>query len=283
MTSEQHDQPGQQHHHPTPAQYWKIAGLLAVLWEQLRMADGKNALRKAFGFILHPSVWILLALWASGWALKQMSWTDPIGEPVSVSLIQGNVAQDLKWRADRVAPTLERYRSMVFRSESRLIVLPETALPLFLDQVPPRYLEELSAHARRNGGDILIGIVEGTPEYDAARAAIIAELATTYGAEHYQLGIEGIRARTNRTVAELEGRTNSLQARYTAEAERVIAEIEYDGERQINELLSSSGGRSLVALEAAQNLSFDDQMTFNSERIPFLLQLGRIADALMGR
>jgi apolipoprotein N-acyltransferase len=146
------------------------AGLLAVLWEQIRMADGgwrmadgANSLRKAFGFIFHPSFLVLLALWAGGWALKQVSWTDPVGEPVSVSLIQGNVAQDLKWRADRVAPTLERYRSMIFRSESRLIVLPETALPLFLDQVPPQYLEELAAHARRNGGDVLIGIVEGSP------------------------------------------------------------------------------------------------------------------------
>jgi len=145
------------------------AGLLAVLWEQIRMADGgwrmatgKNPVRKAFGSILHPSAFILLALWGSGWALKQVNWTEAIGEPVSVSLIQGNVPQDLKWRADRVAPTLERYRSMVFRSEGRLIILPETALPLFLDQVPPQYLEELAAHARRNGGDVLIGIVEGS-------------------------------------------------------------------------------------------------------------------------
>jgi apolipoprotein N-acyltransferase len=144
------------------------AGLLAVLWEQIRMtdgkwqmADGKNPLRQALSFIIHHSSFIILAIWASGWALKQVSWTEAIGEPVSVSLIQGNVAQDLKWRADRVAPTLERYRSMVFRSESRLIVLPETALPLFLDQVPPQYLEELAAHARRNGGDVLVGIVEG--------------------------------------------------------------------------------------------------------------------------
>ena len=128
-----------------------------------RTGNGRTSVRRAFGSILHPSAFILLGLWASGWALKQVSWTEPVGEPVSVSLIQGNVAQDLKWRADRVAPTLERYRSMVFRSESRLIVLPETALPLFLHQVPPRYLEELAAHARRNGGDVLIGIVEGTP------------------------------------------------------------------------------------------------------------------------
>ena len=146
------------------------AGLLALTWEHIRMADGewrmtngKNLPRRVFRFILHPSSFILVAVWACGFGLKQLSWTEPVATPVSVSLIQGNVAQDLKWRADRVGPTLDRYRSMVFGSESRLIVLPETALPLFLDQVPPEYFDELAAHARRNGGDVLIGIVEGSP------------------------------------------------------------------------------------------------------------------------
>jgi apolipoprotein N-acyltransferase len=41
-----------------------------------------------------------------------------------------------------------------------LIVLPETALPLFLDQVPRDYLDALAAQARKNGGDILIGVPE---------------------------------------------------------------------------------------------------------------------------
>lgn len=127
------------------------------------MANGKNLPRRVFRFILHPSSFILVAVWACGFGLKQVGWSEPVGTPVSVSLIQGNVAQDLKWRPDRVGPTLDRYRSMVFASDSRLIVLPETALPLFLDQVPPEYFEELAAHARRNGGDVLIGVVEGSP------------------------------------------------------------------------------------------------------------------------
>jgi apolipoprotein N-acyltransferase len=38
--------------------------------------------------------------------------------------------------------------------------MPETALPLFLHQVPPDYLEDLAAHARKNKGDILIGVPE---------------------------------------------------------------------------------------------------------------------------
>jgi apolipoprotein N-acyltransferase len=45
-------------------------------------------------------------------------------------------------------------------SSSRLIIMPETALPLFLEEVPRDYLAILAGHARRNGGDILIGVPE---------------------------------------------------------------------------------------------------------------------------
>jgi len=41
-------------------------------------------------------------------------------------------------------------------------VLPETALPLFLHEVPRDYLAALAAHARSNGGDVLIGVPERT-------------------------------------------------------------------------------------------------------------------------
>jgi len=113
--------------------------------------------------ILHPSSFILIALWAGGWGLKQIEWTEPTGAPVTVSLLQGNVPQDLKWREDRVLPTLHAYRRLTESATGRLIILPETALPLFLQQVPEDYLGALAAHARAQGGDVLIGIPERTP------------------------------------------------------------------------------------------------------------------------
>jgi apolipoprotein N-acyltransferase len=104
-----------------------------------------------------------LIVWLGGFGLRQVEWTEPVGAPVQVSLLQGNVPQDLKWREDRLLATLENYRALAMTSSSPLIVMPETALPLFLEQVPPDYLEELAAHARRNGGDMLIGVPERLP------------------------------------------------------------------------------------------------------------------------
>lgn len=112
---------------------------------------------------LPPSAFILLALWLGGWGLKQIEWTQPAGEPVAVSLLQGNVPQDLKWREDRIRTTLEDYRTLAQSSADRLIIFPETALPLFLDTVPQDYLAGLAAHAKKNGGDMLIGVPERLP------------------------------------------------------------------------------------------------------------------------
>jgi len=119
-------------------------------------------------------------------------------------------------------------------------------------------------------------------EVQMERDALTDVLNQRYSAETYRLGIAGIEAETNRRVAEVEGRTSSLQERYQAEADRVIAEIEFDRDRRVNELLSRPGGRALVALEAAERLSFADELVFHADAAPFLFDLGNLAARLMG-
>lgn len=118
---------------------------------------------------LLPSTLILAVIWLSGFGLKQIDWTRPAGEPVTVSLLQGNIPQSLKWREDRVASTLDTYLKLTLQSNGRLIILPETALPLFHDKVPQSYLARLAEHARTNNGDVLLGLPEfsngGRSEY----------------------------------------------------------------------------------------------------------------------
>ena len=45
----------------------------------------------------------------------------------------------------------------------RLVVLPETALPLFLHEIPESYLDGLAAQARANHGDALAAAVAAPP------------------------------------------------------------------------------------------------------------------------
>jgi apolipoprotein N-acyltransferase len=102
----------------------------------------------------------VLAIFAIGAAARLATWTQPAGAPVSVALLQGNIPQELKWREDVRTRTLLDYRRMIFEADAKVVVLPETALPAFLDQLPRDYLDSLREHGRAQGKDILLGTVE---------------------------------------------------------------------------------------------------------------------------
>jgi len=133
------------------------AGLLALLYLQAAPEAGTLHQRRKIAVL---SVAALLFITATGEALRQIAWTRPAGEPLTISLLQGNIPQDLKWHPDHVSGTLATYRELALASSSRLIILPETALPLFLREVPAEFLNEMATHARRHDGDILLGVPE---------------------------------------------------------------------------------------------------------------------------
>jgi apolipoprotein N-acyltransferase len=118
-----------------------LSGALLIRW------------RIGLGFIA------LLAV--GGFGLRQVAWTQPVGEPVSVTLIQGNVPQEMKFRPDAFIRTLDLYRDLIAANPAQLTLLPETALPAFLDQLPPDYLDELKTLARRQNGDLIVGTLTG--------------------------------------------------------------------------------------------------------------------------
>ncbi|HYH42560.1 MAG TPA: apolipoprotein N-acyltransferase [Burkholderiales bacterium] len=111
----------------------------------------------------HPALAAFAAIWLGGYALGQIRWTEPSGAPTSVALLQGNIPQDIKWTPEGLRATFSTYRRLALASDAKLIVFPETALPLFLNDVPADYLESLADHARSRGGDVLIGVPERLP------------------------------------------------------------------------------------------------------------------------
>ena len=130
------------------------AGALALMAEAGLRRRGKAGM-------VFPAA-ILLVLAVAGFVLKQVEWVRPLGAPVSVSLLQGNIPQEMKWREDKTKTTLDAYMAMTLASSGRLIVLPETALPMLSQDLPLGYLEMLSERVRERGGDVLVGVPEYT-------------------------------------------------------------------------------------------------------------------------
>ena len=100
----------------------------------------------------------LIAILAAGEALRHVHWTAPAGEPVSAALLQGNIEQDLKFRPESYAKILATYVRLAQSTSAKLIVFPETSIPRFLDRIEPDFLERLESVAKRNGGDLLLGV-----------------------------------------------------------------------------------------------------------------------------
>jgi apolipoprotein N-acyltransferase len=101
---------------------------------------------------------VLLAVWGAAWSLRSIEWSHAVGDPVAVSLIQGNIPEDIKFEAAYRDESLAAYAELVTQSKGRLIVLPESALPMFADEVPPDYVAKLREAALQRGGDLLVGL-----------------------------------------------------------------------------------------------------------------------------
>jgi apolipoprotein N-acyltransferase len=100
----------------------------------------------------------VIAALGAGEALRHVPWSEPAGEPVSAALVQGNIAQEMKFRPERAPHILDTYARLAEGTQARLIVFPETALPAFFHRIDPAYLARLEAAAKRNEGDLLLGV-----------------------------------------------------------------------------------------------------------------------------
>jgi apolipoprotein N-acyltransferase len=93
-----------------------------------------------------------------GEGLRHLEWSTPQGEPFEAALLQGNIDQELKFRPDRAERIFASYARLAEGTRARLIIFPETALPVFLDRISPAYLAHLDAIGKRNDGDLLVGV-----------------------------------------------------------------------------------------------------------------------------
>jgi len=133
-----------------------ITGVFGLSWLVWLCAALLLALRRARQRV--PALAALALILALGYALERVEWTRPQGAPITVSLLQGNIAQDLKWDPAHYAATVQLYRSMIEHSAARLTILPETAIPQFFDSLDPALVRELAHSASRRGGDLIIGV-----------------------------------------------------------------------------------------------------------------------------
>ena len=110
--------------------------------------------------------------------------------PISVTLLQGNIPQDLKF-GEGVNRALRDYREALLSSTSELTVTPETAIPLIQQQMPDRYWAQLENHFGKGSQAALIGLplairsAQGQLHYSNSAVALMPQ-ATPASTASYQ-------------------------------------------------------------------------------------------------
>lgn len=106
-----------------------LAGIFAVSFVVVFLASSLVEVIRGRFFWVFPSI----ALCAIAVGLGYVQWTTPKNsKPLSVSLIQGNIPQDLKWLVEYQQKTLDIYHSLSLSEWGRdLVIWPESAIPMF--------------------------------------------------------------------------------------------------------------------------------------------------------
>lgn len=113
----------------------------------------------------------ILALLAS-FALGFIEWVKPTGDKLSVSLVQGNIPQDLKWLTEYRVRTLEIYENLSKNEWGQdLVIWPEAAIPMFHDEAIP-FITGVIDHARKNDSTWITGLIyRNLKNYDKSHRA----------------------------------------------------------------------------------------------------------------
>ncbi len=101
-----------------------------------------------------------------GWGAGRLTFTVPVGTPLSVTLLQSNVPQDEKFAAERQGAMLLWHAEQLRSARTTLVVAPETAIPLLPFQLPEGYWSSLASAFPASGGRYaLVGVPLGDFEH----------------------------------------------------------------------------------------------------------------------
>lgn len=119
------------------------------------------------------SIFIFAALlWSISSVLDNMQWTKPNGAPIKVSMIQGDIPQELKWQEAQAFASFNLYRKLTEQHlDSQLIVWPEAAITYTQFQAQD-YINQLDAMLKPRKITLITGIPFVGPQQQYYNAMI---------------------------------------------------------------------------------------------------------------
>ncbi|GAM78737.1 apolipoprotein N-acyltransferase [Vibrio ishigakensis] len=118
----------------------------------------------SIAYAISNKKWKTLALPAliflGSWLTHLATWVTPDQTRTqTVALVQGNVAQELKWLPSHRWPTMLKYMDHTRDNwDADIIIWPEAAIPAFEHEVP-QFMETIDLQARDNDAAVITGVL----------------------------------------------------------------------------------------------------------------------------
>ncbi|WP_133647448.1 apolipoprotein N-acyltransferase [Paraburkholderia flava] len=143
-----------------------VAALIVQAWVRAResrvgAASAGNAKSRA----IVPGG-VAVALIAAGLLLRFVAWTTPANAPLTVRLLQGNVKQEMKYDKATILTEIDEYQQLITAKPADLVVTPETAIPVFAQELPERFGLAVRNFADSTKTSILFGAFGSTVTKD---------------------------------------------------------------------------------------------------------------------
>jgi apolipoprotein N-acyltransferase len=95
-----------------------------------------------------------------------MFWVKPVGHSLSYRLIQANVQQSDKFNPVKLPQQISAYLDLITSGGADLVITPETAFPVFLNQLPSGSLDRLIWFSNSTKSHLFLGIPFSSTESD---------------------------------------------------------------------------------------------------------------------
>jgi apolipoprotein N-acyltransferase len=116
-----------------------------------------------------PAGLALLAVMVLGWGLSLPAWVSPVGQPLPVRLVQGNAPLSEKFDPKKMWELMDRHLRLTLSAPAdgaqapALVVLPETTVPIFQNQLSVNAWREWTDAAAATKATLALGVAIHDP------------------------------------------------------------------------------------------------------------------------
>ncbi|MGO1767372.1 apolipoprotein N-acyltransferase [Advenella sp. S44] len=132
----------------------------------------------------------LLGMFIVSFALTRITWFDNHGPAMTVRLVQGNIAQQMKFDPAQLMSSLQAQFALATRPAADIqrapsvIIFPETILPTFQDRMAPEFWQSVVELAQQMDATLFMGtpvhtVIDGKDRYTNSVVAIDSDTSVS--------------------------------------------------------------------------------------------------------